>query len=96
MQVAGGHLTLRALLKLKEILKHPKVIDMGLIAVHPDYRNKGLNAIYMKLISDWLAAGKSEHFETNLDLETNVQVQALWKYFDVRKVKRRRCFVMDI
>jgi GNAT superfamily N-acetyltransferase len=96
MQVAGGHLTLRALLKLREILKHPKVIDMGLIAVHPDYRNKGLNAIYMKLISDWLAAGKSEHFETNLDLETNVQVQALWKYFDVRKVKRRRCFVLDI
>ena len=96
MQIAGGHLTLRTLWKLTKILKNPKVIDMGLIAVHPDYQNKGINAIYVKMMSDWLAAGKSEHFETNLDLETNVQVQALWKYFDVRKVKRRRCFVMDI
>ena len=96
MRVAGGHLTLRALLKLRNILKYPKVIDMGLIAVHPDYRNKGLDAMYMKLISDWLLEGKSEHFETNLLLETNVQVQALWKYFDMKKVKRRRCFVLDI
>jgi len=96
MQADGGHLTLKALWKLAKILRKPRVVDMGLIAVHPDYQNRGINAIYMKIMSDWLAAGKSEHFETNLLLETNVQIQALWKYFDMKKVKRRRCFVLDI
>lgn len=96
MQVKGGHLTLRALLKLRKIMKHPKILDMGLIAVHPDYQNKGINSVYMKMMSDWLAEGRAEHFETNLCLETNVQVQAQWKYFDARNVKRRRSFVLDV
>ena len=96
MQVKGGHLTIRALLKLRKIMKDPKILDMGLIAVHPDYQNKGINAFYMKMMSDWLAEGRAEHFETNLCLETNTQVQAQWKYFDARQVKRRRSFVLDI
>ena len=96
MQVKGGHLTPKAIAKLLKIMKNPRVIDLGLIAVHPDYRNKGVNAIFMKMMSDWLAEGKSEHFETNLCLEDNAQIHAQWKYFDAKKVKRRRSFVLDI
>ena len=96
MQVSGGHLTIKALLKLRKIMKNPRVLDMGLIAVHPDYQNRGLNAIFMKMMSDWLAEGNAEHFETNLCLETNNQVQAQWKYFDAKQVKRRRSYVLDV
>ena len=96
MRVKGGHLTPKAIFKLFKIMKKPDVIDLGLIAVHPDYRNKGVNAIFMKLMSDWLAEGKSEHFETNLCLEYNTQIHAQWKYFDAKQVKRRRSYVLDI
>ena len=96
MQVSGGHLTIRALLKLKKIMKTPQILDLGLIAVHPDYQNKGLNAFFMKMMADWLAAGNAEHFETNLCLEDNIQVHAQWKYFDARQVKRRRSYIKEI
>lgn len=96
MRVAGGHLTIRALLKLRSIMKQPKIIDLGLIAVRPDYRNKGVNSFFMKIMADWLADCGSGHFETNLNLETNDQVQAQWKYFDAKQVKRRRSFILDI
>ena len=36
------------------------------------------------------------HFETNLNLETNVQVLAQWKYFDAEQHKRRRSYVKKI
>ena len=96
MRVKGGHLTPKALIKLFKILKAPKVIDLGLVAVHPDYRNMGVNAMFMKLMSDWLAEGKSEHFETNLNLETNSQILAQWQYFDAKQVKRRRSFILEL
>ena len=37
-----------------------------------------------------------EYFETNLNLETNVQVLAQWKYFDAEQHKRRRSYIKNI
>ena len=34
--------------------------------------------------------------ETNPNLETNNNVQAMWKYFENRQHKRRRCFVKHL
>ena len=96
MRIAGGHLTPRTILRIRKIMKKPKIIDLGLIAVRPDYQNKGVNSFFMKLMADWLYERKVEHFETNLNLESNDQVQAQWKYFDAKQVKRRRSFIMDI
>jgi hypothetical protein len=31
--------------------------------------------------------------ETNPELESNTQVQAIWKHYDARQHKRRRCYL---
>lgn len=93
---SGGRLTLPAIIRLLGMVKNPKVIDLGLVAVLPEYRNAGINAILINGILDMLESGKIESCETNLNLETNTAVQAQWKYFDARQHKRRRAYIKQI
>ncbi len=93
---SGGRLTLPALIRLLKSVKNPRVIDLGLVAVLPEYRNAGINAILIDGILDILESGKVDSCETNLNLETNTAVQAQWKYFDARQHKRRRAYIKQI
>ena len=93
---SGGRLTPSALIKLMKILKKPKTIDLGLIAVLPEYQNAGLNAVLINLLLEMLEDGKAERYETNLNLETNTAVMAQWKYFSARQHKRRRSYLKTI
>ena len=47
-------------------------------------------------IAEMLASGKVEYAETNLNLETNTQVMAQWKYFDATQHKRRRSYIKKL
>ncbi len=89
---SGGRLTPSALIKLMKLVKAPKVIDLGLVAVHPDYQSAGVNAVILDKLLDYLCSGKIELAETNLNLETNTQVMAQWKHFSARLHKRRRSY----
>ena len=96
LKKSGGRLTPLALLKLLRLAKKPKVIDLGLVAVRPEYQNSGLNAVLMSRIMHILTTGMVEHCETNLNLETNTAVLAQWKYFNARNHKRRRAYLKQI
>lgn len=93
---SGGRLTPAALLKLLKIVKDPKVIDLALVAVRPEYQKTGVNAVLLDGILNMLSDGKVLSCETNLNLETNTAVQAQWKYFDARQHKRRRSYIKTI
>ena len=93
---SGGRLTPLALLKLLCTVKNPKTLDLGLVAVHPDYQHTGVNAALIKEIMDMLEGGTVEKFETNLNLETNTAVHAQWKYFKTRQHKRRRSYIKKL
>jgi len=93
---SGGRLTPVALLKLLHLVNNPRVIDLGLVAVLPEYQNSGVNAVMINCMLDILAEGKVEKYETNLNLETNDAVQAQWKYFNARQHKRRRSYIKRI
>lgn len=93
---SGGRLTPIALLKLLHLVNNPRVIDLGLVAVLPEYQNSGVNAVMINCMLDILAEGKVEKYETNLNLETNDAVQAQWKYFNARQHKRRRSYIKRI
>lgn len=93
---SGGRLTLPALIKLFKILKKPKTIDLGLIAVLPEYQNAGLNSVLLDLLIDMLERGDAVKYETNLNLETNTAVMAQWKHFTARQHKRRRSYLKKI
>ena len=93
---SGGRLTPLTVARLLKAVKNPKVLDLGLVAVRPEYQKKGVNAVLLQGILDMLTEGGVEKCETNLNLETNTAVQAQWKYFTARQHKRRRSYIKTI
>lgn len=93
---SGGRLTPAALLRLLKLVKNPKVIDLGLVAVRPEYQKTGVNAVILNSLLDMLEKGDVQSCETNLNLEDNKAVQAQWKYFTARQHKRRRAYTKTI
>ena len=76
--------------------KRPKVLDLLLIAVRPDFQGKGVNALlFTDLIPVYQQMG-FEYAESNPELELNEKVQSQWQYFKTEQHKRRRCFKADI
>ena len=96
LQKSGGRLTPVTLIKMLGLVKKPKVIDLALVAILPEYQSTGLNAVMLNKMAEYLEAGEIDHFETNLNLETNVQVIAQWKYFDSEQHKRRRSYIKTL
>jgi ribosomal protein S18 acetylase RimI-like enzyme len=96
LQKSGGRLTPTAIVKVLRAIKHPKVIDLGLVAIRPEYQNAGINAVILDGMLDILEKGKVKRCETNLNLESNTAVQAQWKYFDARQHKRRRSYIKQL
>ena len=96
LQKSGGRLTLPAVCKVLRAANHPSTLDLGLIGVLPEYQNSGVNAVMLMQLNEMLSSGKIEYAETNLNLETNTQVMAQWKYFDATQHKRRRSYIKTL
>lgn len=94
LQKAKGKLLLFGWFHLLKALKwkRPKMLDLLLVAVRPDYQGKGVNALlFTDLIPVYQELG-FEYAETNPELEMNDKVQNQWQYFKTEQHKRRRCF----
>lgn len=92
----NGHLFPFGFVRFLSALKREKVLDMLLVAVHDDYKNKGVNAIIIEdAVKNAIKNGVS-HAETGPELEVNTQVQSLWKTFKTEKHKERCCFIKPI
>ena len=84
------------LLKALFFKRRAKMLDLLLVAVKPEYQNKGVNAL---LFSDLIPVYQQlgfEYAESNPELEQNGKVQAQWEYFRTEQHKRRRAFVKEI
>lgn len=71
----------------------PKVMDMYLVAVKPEFVSRGVIAILMTDLNRSAMEEKLEFAETNPELETNFAVQQLWKDYEKRQHKRRRVYL---
>lgn len=96
VQKCKGKLFPTGVFKILHAVKHPKVIDLGLIAVRPEYQNKGINSIILKQMMEFLVVNNIEYCETNLELETNDKVQQQWKFFETEHHKRRRAYIKKL
>lgn len=77
---------------LRTLRGNSDIVDLLLIAVKPEYQNKGVNALlFADLIPHYIKAG-FKHAETNPELVGNDKVRGQWEYFDTRIHKRRRAF----
>lgn len=77
---------------LRAIRGHNDVIDLLLIAVAPEYQSKGVNALFFYDLLNLYIKNGVKYAETNLELESNSQVQSQWEYFERRQHRRRRAF----
>lgn len=76
--------------------KHDAMLDLLLVAVKPEYQNKGVNAL---LFTDLIPIYNKMGFrwaETNPELETNGKVQSQWQYLESEQHKRRRCYTKTL
>ncbi len=96
LRKSGGRLTPLALLRLLYAINRPKIVDLALVAVRPEYQARGVNAVMIEGMLNMLDNTTVQYCETNLNLEDNTAVQAMWKYFRAVQHKRRRSFVKDI
>ena len=76
--------------------KHNDLLEMFFIAVKPEYQSKGVPSIIIEAIISSLIENGVKYCETGPELEFNNEVQSIWKSFDVRNHKRRRCFKKEI
>ena len=93
---SNGHITPGFLYRFLRDKIHPRVMDLGLIGVLPEYNSKGIVAIMIAMLIERMRADKLEYMETNLILEDNFSMQNLLKHFNKRHHKRRRCFKKQI
>lgn len=81
---------------LRAIRGHSDVVDLLLVAVKPEYQNKGVNALlFTDLIPGYIANGY-KYAESNLELEGNESVQKQWEYFERRQHRRRRAWRKEL
>lgn len=84
------------LLKALFMKRRAKMLDLLLVAVKPEYQNKGVNAL---LFYDLIPVYQKLGFifaESNPELELNGKVQAQWEYFESQQHKRRRAFTREL
>ena len=97
VQKSGGKLTPAALVRVFRDVKHPKILDLGLVAVDPAWANRGvatvISAHILKLLRDEEGV---EYCETNLNLEENRSIINMWKRFKAVQHKKRRCYVKKL
>ena len=71
-------------------------LEMFFIAVKPELQKLGIPAIIMNHMIKVCMKNGVKVCETGPELEVNESVQSLWKSFDARQHRRRRCYKRQI
>ena len=70
--------------------------DLLLIAVRPDYQDKGINSMIVDEMTPYFSKYGIQRIETSAILETNLKSQNNFVIFDHIQHKRRRAFVKEL
>ena len=87
----GWYHILKAL-KAKQI----DVFNLLLIAVRPDYQNKGVNSLFFYDQIPYFQKYGIKYAETTAILENNTKNRSNWEYFDYKMHKLRRAYIKSI
>lgn len=71
-------------------------LEMFFVAVNPKYQMQGVPAVLINTILKNIIANGVKYCETGPMLETNTAVHSMWRHFDKKQHKRRRCFIKQI
>lgn len=96
LQKARGNIFPRGIIPYIKAMKHVEVADMMSIGVTKEHNNKGSVAIIMNSCLEGLIKLGVKYLETGPELETNDNVQNLWKNYERELVKKRRCWGLKV
>ncbi len=98
MQKCKGKLLPFGIIHMLKALKAKKMelADLLLIAVHPDYQGKGVNAMVFTGILKGLQKLGVKQVESNPELELNEKMRNQWEGFDHQLHKKRVAFIKNI
>lgn len=96
LQKAKGRLFPLGWYYMLRALKKNNLIDLYLMAVHPDYQNKGVNSIMFADLMPNAAKNGYKFAESNPELETNTRMSSQWGSFEYVNHKKRRVYIKQI
>ena len=71
-------------------------LEMFFVAVKPEYQSLGLPAILINTLAPKIIENGVKYCETGPMLETNTAIHSMWRHFEKRQHRRRRCYIKDI
>jgi hypothetical protein len=72
------------------------IVDLEMVGVLPEYRSKGAVALLFAHLIPLFQKFGFEWAESQVEMETNENVQNQWQYFETKQHKRRRCYKKEI
>jgi hypothetical protein len=96
IQKSKGRMFPFGFIYLLKALKYNDTLDTLLIAIHGDYKNKGVNALIFNDIGKAIIESGITNIETTRELEDNFMVQNLWNKLEYRQHKRARCYIKKL
>ena len=81
---------------LKALKGKNDILEMFFIAVDEEHQKKGLPAIIIDQMLQMCIDNGVKICETGPELELNENVQSMWKTFNTRQHRRRRCWIKEI
>lgn len=77
-------------------IKHEDALELMLIAVDPEYRNRGVHAMLFNELIPNLIEGGFKYGESNAEMESNTKVQNIWNNYEKEFKRRRRVYSKSI
>ena len=97
MQKAKGRILPLGFIPILHSIHHPEVVDLALIGVKKEYRDKGVTALIFRNMTERLINRGVKILETNCQLEDNFQVQSIFnKDYETTLVRRRRSYIKKL
>lgn len=81
---------------LKALNGKNDTLEMFFVAVRPDFQSLGLPAILIHALAKNIIGNGVKYCETGPMLETNTAVHSMWRQFEKRQHRRRRCYIKNI
>lgn len=95
LRKARGNI-INAIIPYIKTMKKPLVAELGSIGVLDEHLKKGVTAIIMNHCLEGLHKNGTKYLETGPELETNHNVQNLWKNYEKVLNKRHRCWGLKV
>jgi GNAT superfamily N-acetyltransferase len=96
LQKAKGRLFPFGWFYMLRALQKNDLLDLYLMAVRPDYQNKGINSIVFAHVLPNAAKNGYKFAESNPELETNTRMSSQWGSWETENHKKRRVYIKSI